>query len=97
MGYLCTRLCSGYSNKPEPCEYIDSCKLNIGFQLDEDCNEHYIIGRGCNPMKCKRDNPDCKPMTESQFIEIYKDIKNKMDISLEELMEHARNIGMVEG
>lgn len=97
MKYLYTTLCNGYLNKPEPCKYIDSCDLCIGFKLDEDGNEHYIIGRGCNAMKCKRDNPNYKPLTKSQFIEIYRQMPNCTNISLGELLERARIDGMVEG
>lgn len=96
MRYEFTRLCSGYSNKPEPCKYIDSCDLCIGFQLTEDCSERYIIGRGCNGMKCKRDNPNYKPLTKEQFIEIYKKMPDRTNISLGELLECARIDGMVD-
>ena len=96
MEYSYTRLCSGYSNKPEPCKYIDGCDLCIGASLDENGNEHYIIGRGCNGMKCKRDNPNFKPMKKSQFIEMYKEMPSRTNISLGELLEYARITGMVE-
>lgn len=97
MIYSNTKLCRGYSNKLEPCKYIDSCDLCIGFWLDEGGNEHYIIGRGCNAMKCKRENPNYNPLTKSQFIEIYKQMPNRTNISLGELLECARIDGMVEG
>lgn len=97
MEYSNTRLCSGYLNKPKPCEHFESCDMKIGFQWDENGNEHYIIGRGCNAMSCKRDNPNYKPLTKAQFIEVYKKMPNRTNISLYELLECARINGMVEG
>lgn len=97
MEYSNTRLCSGYSNKANPCEYFENCNMKIGFQWDENENEHYIIGRGCNDMSCKRDNPDYKPLTKEQFIEMYKRMPNRTNISLYELLECSRINGMVEG
>lgn len=96
MEYHYTRLCSGYKNKPEPCKHIDTCDLCVGFMLDDNGNEHYIIGMGVNSMKCKRDNPNYKPMTKKQFIELYKKMPNRTNISLMELLECARIKGMVE-
>lgn len=97
MKYSFTRLCSGHSKKYEPCKYIDSCNLCIGFHLDDNGNECYMVGRGCNAMKCKRDNPNYKPITKQQFIEFYKRMPNRTNISLGELLECARIDGMVEG
>lgn len=96
MEHSYARLCRGYSSKYEPCEYIDSCDLCIGFSPDEKENENHIIGRGCNTAQCKRDNPNYKPMTKQQFIEIYKQMSNRTNISLGELLDQAMIDGMVE-
>lgn len=96
MKYSHTKLCRGYSGKYKPCEFIDSCELRIGFHTDDNGNEHYMIGRGCNAMKCKRDNPDYKPMTKQQFIELYKQMPNRTNISLGGLLEQSIIDGMVE-
>lgn len=96
MNYSNTSFCSGYLRKPKPCKHIDSCELCIGFHTDDNGNEHYMIGRGCNAMKCKRDNPDYKPMTKQQFIELYKQMPNRTNISLGELLEQSIIDGMVE-
>lgn len=95
MEYSNACLCSGCSNNPKPCEHFESCGMKIGFRWDENGNEHYI-GMGCNSAKCKRDNPDYKPLTKAQFIEMYKKMPNKTNISLYELLECARINGMVD-
>lgn len=96
MKYLQTRICRGYSKQYNPCEFIDSCDLCIGFRIDDNGNECYIVGRGCNAMKCKRDNPNYKPLTKQQFIEFYKQMPNRTNLSLGELLEQAIIDGMVE-
>lgn len=97
MEYLYTRLCKGCLKQYKPCELIDSCELCIGSHTDDNGNECYIVGRGCNSMKCKRDNPNYKPLTKQQFIEFYKQMPNRTNISLGELIEYARITGIVEG
>lgn len=96
MKYSHTRLCRGYSKKYGPCKYIDSCELCVGSGIDDNSNECYIIGMGCNDIKCKRDNPNYKPMTKQQFIEFYKKMPSRTNTSLGELLECARIDGMVE-
>ena len=96
MKYSNTRLCKGYSRKYEPCKLIDSCDLCAGFHIDDNGNECYVVGRGCNAMKCKRDNQNYKPLTKQQFIEFYKQMPSRTNISLGELLEYARITGMVE-
>lgn len=86
--------CSGLNKDLKPCPYIDECDLCIWYSSTE--SEDYFIGLGQNAFKCKRDNPDYKPMTKKQFIEIYKKMPNKTNISLGELLECARIDGMVE-
>ena len=80
MKYSNTRLCKGYSQEYEPCKLIDSCDLCAGFHIDDNGNECYIVGRGCNAMKCKRDNPNYKPLTKQQFIEFYKQMPKRTNI-----------------
>ena len=97
MEYKHTRLCHGMNKEFAPCEFIDKCDLclNSGFDYDND-NECYIIMRGALDLKCKRDNPNFKPLTRHEFFEIYKKMKNRTNISITELLESAIVMGAVE-
>jgi hypothetical protein len=46
--------------------------------------------------KCKRDNPNWKPLTKQQFIELYKQMPDRTNISIGELLEGAIIDGLVE-
>lgn len=96
MEYRNTMLCSGYSHELKPCEHIKSCELCIGPGIDIYGNERYICGMGVMEFKCKRDNPNWKPLTKEQFIELYKQMPNKTNISISELLERAIIEGIVE-
>ena len=97
MEYKHMRLCHGMNKEFLPCEFIDKCDLciNSGFDYDND-NEHYIIMLGGLDLKCKRDNPNFKPLTRHEFFEIYKKMKNRTSISITELLESAIAMGAVE-
>lgn len=97
MKYRDTMLCSGYSHELKPCKYIRSCDLCTGLFFDTYGNERYVCGIGAMSFKCKRDNPNWKPLTRQQFIELY----NKMPIgerggNIKELLEGAIIDGIVE-
>mgnify|MGYP001864006305 CR=1 FL=1 len=94
--YKHMRLCHGMKKEFAPCEFIDKCDLciNSWFDYDND-NEHYIIMMGALDLKCKRDNPNFKPLTRHEFFEIYKKMKNRTSISVTELLESAIDIGAV--
>ena len=97
MEYQNTMLCSGYSHEPKPCEHIMNCDLCTGPFVDTNGNEQYVCGPGVVEFKCKRDNPNWKPLTKQQFIELY----NKMPIgerggNIEELLKRAIIDGIVE-
>ena len=70
MKYTDTKICSGYSHEPKPCEHIMKCDLCTGPFVDTNGNERYVCGPGVTDFKCKRDNPNWKPLTKQQFIEI---------------------------
>ena len=97
MKYQSTMLCSGYSHELKPCKHIMKCDLCIGPSVDAYGNEQYVCGPGVVEFKCKRDNPNWKPLTKQQFIELY----NKMPIgerggNIEELLKRAIIDGIVE-
>lgn len=96
MKYQNTILCSGYSHEPKPCEHIMDCDLRTGPFVDTRGNERYVCGRGVLNFKCKRDNPNWKLLTKKQLIELYKQMPNKTDVSIEELLERAIIEGIVE-
>lgn len=96
MKYRDTMLCNGYSHELKPCEHIISCDLCIGSDVDKNGNERYVCGLGAVEFKCKRDNPNWKPLTKQQFIELYKQMPNKTDVSIGELLERAIIDGIVE-
>lgn len=96
MKYQDTILCSGYSHEPKPCEHIMNCDLCTGPFIDTYGNERYICDMGVMEFKCKRDNPNWKPLTKQQFIELYKQMPNKTDVSIGELLEKAIIDGIVE-
>lgn len=97
MEYQNTMLCRGYSGELKPCKDIKGCDLCVGPDVDANGNEIYVCGLGTDTFKCKRDNPNWKPLTKQQFIELH----NKMLIcgrgrSIEELLEKAIIDGIVE-
>lgn len=96
MEYKHMRLCHGMKKEFAPCEFIDKCDLciNSWFDYDND-NEHYIIMMGALDLKCKRDNPNFKPLTRHEFFEIYKKMKDRTNISITELLESAVIMGAV--
>ncbi len=96
MEYLSTMLCSGYSHEPKPCEHIMNCDLCTGPFVDTNGNEQYVCGPGVMNFKCKRDNPHWKPLTKQQFIELYKQLPDRTNISIRELLERAIIDGIVE-
>lgn len=89
-------LCSGYIHELKPCEHIANCVLCTGISIDTYGNERYVCGLGVLEFKCKRDNPNWKPLTKQQFIELYKQMPNKTDVSIGELLEKAIIDGIVE-
>lgn len=89
MKYQNTMLCSGYSHEPKPCEHIMDCNLCIGPTVDTYGNERYVCGPGAADFKCKRDNPNWKPLTKQQFIELYKQMPDKTNVSISESLERA--------
>lgn len=46
--------------------------------------------------KCKRDNPNWKPLTKQQFIELYKQLPDRTNINIGELLEKAIIDGIME-
>lgn len=96
MEYQNTMLCSGYSHELKPCKYIMDCDLCTGPFADTSGNERYICGLGVVELKCKRDNPNWKPLTKQQFIELYKQMPDRTNISIGELLEGAIIDGIVE-
>ncbi len=90
-------VCYGYNHEFATCKYIYTCDLIINASLSGDSRESYIIGRGVTPEKCKRDNPNFRPMTKREFIEAYKRIPRRTtDVSLKDLWESLRMEGLVE-
>lgn len=78
--------------KCDKCKYFKECEeylIEITNFLDE--YKHYINGMG---HVCKIDIP--KPLTKKQFIELYKQMPNKTNISVGELFERAIIDGIVE-
>lgn len=98
MEYFCQRLCSGYSKEKKPCPHIDDCDLCIGFSIDENSNEVYMCGMGVADFKCKRDNPNFKPATKSDFLKAYKEIPicRRKIAGLSTILESAIATGLVE-
>ena len=96
MEYQNAMLCNGYSHELKPCRHIVNCDLCVGPGVDTNGNERYVCGPGVADFKCKRDNPNWKPLTKQQFIELYKQMPNKTDVSIGELLENAMIVGFVE-
>ena len=96
MKYQNTMLCSGYSHELKPCKHIMKCDLCIGPSVDTYGNERYVCGPGVADLRCKRDNPHWKPLTRQEFIELYKQMPNKTNVSIGELLEKAIIDGIVE-
>lgn len=90
-------VCCGYNHEFAPCKYIDTCDLIINASTPGRDREEYVIGLGAASEKCKRDNPNFRPMTKHEFIEVYKRLSGRtMDVSLQELWESLRMKGLVE-
>lgn len=96
LKYQNTMLCSGYSHELKPCKHIMKCDLCIGPSVDTYGNERYVCGPGVADLRCKRDNPHWKPLTRQEFIELYKQMPNKTNVSIGELLEKAIIDGIVE-
>ena len=96
MEYKGEMLCSGYNHKMKPCDHINGCDLCVGLNVDKNGNEMYICGLGVAEFKCKRDNPNWKPLTKQQFIELYKKMPERTNVSVGELLEKAIIDGIVE-
>lgn len=73
-----------------------NCDLCTGPFVDTNGNEQYVCGPGVMNFKCKRDNPHWKPLTKQQFIELYKQLPDRTNISIRELLERAIIDGIVE-
>lgn len=80
------------NTKCDKCGYFEECKENlIECTIELDTYRHYIPGIG---HVCKVDTP--KPMTKQEFIQLYKQMPNKTNISIGELLERAIIDGLVE-
>lgn len=78
--------------KCDKCGYFEECKENlIECTIGLDTYRHYIPVMG---HVCKVDMP--KPMTKQQFIQLYKQMPNKTNIRVGELLEKAIIDGIVE-
>lgn len=73
-----------------------NCDLCTGPFVDTNGNEQYVCGPGVVNFKCKRDNPHWKPLTKQQFIELYKQLSDRTNISIGELLEKTIIDGIVE-
>jgi hypothetical protein len=73
-----------------------NCDLCTGPFVDTNGNERYVCGPGVTDFKCKRDNPNWKPLTKQQFIELYKQLPDRANISIGELLERTIIDGVVE-
>lgn len=96
MKHTDTRICSGYSHELKSCEHIINCDLCTGPFIDTNGNERYVCGPGALDFKCKRDNPHWKPLTKQQFIKLYKQMPDKTNVSIGELLRKAIIDGIVE-
>ena len=88
-------LCRVYSKEIKPCEYIKDCDLCMMYKVDDNGNEIYGCGIGVSDFKCKRDNPYWRPLTKIEFIELYKRMTGRTNISIGELLERAIIDGIV--
>ena len=70
----------------------------IGFSIDKNSNEVYVCGMGVADFKCKRDNPNFKPITKAEFLKVYKKIPiyKRKEMGLSDALESAIAIGLVE-
>lgn len=98
MEYLGQKLCKGYLLEQKKCEYIDNCELCQFLLTDDNNNEIYGCGLGVPDYKCKRDNPNFKPMKKDEFLKIYKEIPIYMrsGTGLNDILEMAKIMGLVE-
>lgn len=89
-----TRKCVGHSKEVKECEFIDSCDLcRVVTNVDND--EVYIFGIGSPSFRCKRDNPNFKPMTKEEFLKKFGYV-SQIGINLEEFLSSAIEMGVVE-
>ena len=89
-----TRKCVGYLKEVKECEFIDSCDLcRVVTNVDND--EVYIFGIGSPSFRCKRDNPNFKPMTKEEVLKVGKFIPDG-NFSVDELIAYGISIGLVE-
>lgn len=78
--------------KCDKCEFLKDCKEHlVDCTTCSDKFKHYINGIGHT---CKVDAK--KTLTKQQFIELYKQMPNKTNISISELLERAIIDGLVE-
>lgn len=90
------KVCTGVRSEPSVCEYIDDCKLCINYGIDSDYNELYGLGRDTPAICCKRDCLGFKPMTEPEFIELYKQIKGDSDtVCLQDMIDFGKSNGLI--
>ena len=95
MIYQNQMLCRGYSKDSKPCEHISKCDLCMMLGNDEYGNEIYGCGMGVPDFQCKKDNTYWKPLTKQEFIELYKRMTGRTNISIGELLERAIIDGIV--
>lgn len=95
MKYQNQMLCRGYAKESKPCEYIKDCELCMMLGNDKYENEIYGCGIGVPDFQCKRDNPNWRPLTKQEFIELYKRMTGRTNISIGELLERAIIDGIV--
>lgn len=94
--YQGQKMCYGHRNRLDVCEHIENCDLCIMGDIDEKGHEIYLCGLCAPSFRCKRDNPDWKPLTKTEFIELYKQMHGKTNISIGDLLEGAIIDGLVE-
>lgn len=88
--YKPTKLCFGACGEFKPCDNMTYCKMHIFLFVDENDNERHLIPFGYNSLRCKRDNPNFKPLTVHEFIELYKmlPLHKRTVMSIAVLLEH---------
>lgn len=71
--------CMGASHDSKQCPYMNECDLKDWYSDSSVKVIVYRIKDLKNPMECKRDNPNFKPMSKKQFMEIYKQMPGRTD------------------
>lgn len=90
--------CYGAKSDLKPCNYINSCELCInctGYREMEMNIESYLIAKGRNKLLCKRDYPDFKGFTKEQIADIYKNMQDKDEFTLDNAIKLARSEGIL--